>query len=150
MNRHTKMALMVAPFLILGGYIASDFYMENKADQPRVFNMQPVGQCDVINQKCILKSGDFEINVYDTAGITTINSTFPLDSATFFLVDNYNHVQAYPLGMMNNPYYWHSPTALRSNISNNTSNKGDEHKLRIIANIKGGQYIAEFITQTIN
>ena len=45
MNRHTKVALMVAPFLILGGYIASDFYLENKADQERVFNMVPFGHC---------------------------------------------------------------------------------------------------------
>lgn len=146
MNRHIKMALMVAPFLILGGYIASDFYIENKAEQLRVFNMQLVGQCDVINQQCILKSGDFQVNVYDTEGVTIINSTFPLDSATLFLVDNNNQAQPYPLGMIDTPYYWYSPTTLRSTI-NNTREK---YKLRLIANIKGGRYIAQFYTQTIN
>ena len=146
MNRHTRTALIVAPFLILGGYIASDFYIENKADQERVFNMVPFGLCDVINEKCVLKSGTFEVNIYDKAGTTTLNSTFPLDSATFFLVDNNNQVSAYPLGMMDSAYYWQSPTPLRNNISN----KGDKQKLRIIANIKGGQYIAEFYTQTLN
>jgi hypothetical protein len=146
MNRHTKVALMVAPFLILGGYIASDFYLENKADQERVFHMVPFGHCDVINEKCILKSGKFEINIYDKAGTTTVNSTFPLDSATFFLVNSNNQASAYPLGMIDSPYYWQSKTPLR----NNMSNQGDKQKLRVIANIKGGQYIAEFYTQTIN
>ena len=146
MNRHTKVALMVAPFLILGGYIASDFYIENQAQQQRIFNMVPFGHCDVINQKCILKSGDFEVNIYDENGSTTLNSTFPLDSATLFLVNNENEMSPYPLGMNDSPYYWQSPTPLREKISA----KGEKYKLRVIANIKGGQYIAEFYTQTVN
>jgi hypothetical protein len=145
MNRHTKMALMVAPFLILGGYIASDFYAEYKADQARLYNLVPFGHCDVINKKCILKSGEFEVNVYDESGITTVNATFPLDSATLFLVNNKNEVTPYPLGMADSPYYWQSPTALRTLVQD----KGDKYKLRLIAHIKGGQYISEFYTQTV-
>ncbi|SEL51137.1 hypothetical protein SAMN05216262_11295 [Colwellia chukchiensis] len=144
MNRHTKLALMVAPFLILGGYIASDFYVEQQAQQTRVFKLQPFGHCDVLNQKCILKSGEFEVNIYDKAGITTVNATFPLDSATFFLVNSSNQASVYPLGMQDSAYYWQSPTPLRERIST----AGEKHKLRLIANIKGGQYIAEFNTQT--
>ena len=138
MNRHTKVALMVAPFLILGGYIASDFYLEKQAEQTRVFKLVPFGQC-------ILKSGKFEVNIYDKAGTTTVNSTFPLDSATLFLVDKSNQASAYPLGMIDNPYYWQSSTPLREQISV----QGEKYKLRVIANIKGGQYIAEFYTQTV-
>jgi hypothetical protein len=144
MNKHSKLALLVAPFLILGGYIASDFYLEHQADKQRVFNMVPFGHCDVINQKCILKSGDFEVNIYDEEGTTTINSTFPLDSATFFMVDNTGGASVFQLGMNDSPYYWRSKTPLRSYISE----KGQKYKLRVIANIKGGQYIAEFYTQT--
>ena len=90
MNRHSKIAFFVAPFLLLGGYIASDFYIEQKAQKAKVFEMSPFGHCDVLNQKCILKSGEFQVNVYDENGITTVNSTFPLDSATLFLVDSDN------------------------------------------------------------
>lgn len=142
MNRHTKTALMVAPFLILGGYIASDFYIENQANEVKIFNMKPVGKCDVLNQQCILKSGDFEMNIYDNAGITQLNSTFPVDSATIFLVDNNGQANAYPLGMKDNPYYWQSETPLRSNLQY----KQEKQILRIIAKIKGGQYIAQFQT----
>ncbi len=144
MNKHTKMALMVAPFLILGGYIASDFYIEDQAQKQRVFQLVPYGHCDVINQSCILKSGEFEVNVFDEAGITKVNATFPLDTATLFLVDAEQNVSTHQLGMTDSPYYWQSPTALRSLIPK----KGDKYKLRLIANIKGGQYISEFYTQT--
>jgi len=145
MNRHKKIALMVAPFLIIGGYIISDFYMEYKAGQQRVFKLIPFGHCDVINQECILKTGDFKIKIFDEAGVTKVNSTFPLDSATLFLVDNQNKPSAHLLGMNENPYYWQAKTDLR----NKAGEKGTKYKLRLIARIKGSQYISEFYTQTI-
>jgi hypothetical protein len=144
MNRHTKLALMVAPFLILGGFIASDFYMEHEADKLKIITLAPVGGCDVLNKKCILKSNEFEVSVYDENGITTVNSTFPLDTATFFTVDENDVPTVYPLGMKDSPYYWKNHTDLRNLVSN----KGDKYKLRLVASIKGGQYIAEFHTQT--
>ena len=145
MNRHTKLAFMVAPFLAILGFIGADFYKENEAQQSKVIQLSPEGHCDVINQSCILTSGEFKINVSDKDGVTEINSTFPLDSATLFLVDQSDKMTPYPLGMQKSPYYWQSPTHLR----NVASNKGDSYKLRLIAKIKGGQYISEFYTQTV-
>lgn len=136
---------MVAPFLAILGYIGADFYKENQAQQSKVIQLVPEGHCDVINQSCILASGEFKINVSDEAGVTEINSTFPLDSATLFLVDQSDKMTPYPLGMQKSPYYWQSPTQLRSLASS----KGDSYKLRLIAKIKGGQYISEFYTQTV-
>ena len=76
--------------------------------------------------------------------MTEVNSTFPLDSATLFLVDKSDKATPYPLGMKKSPYYWRNHTELR----NLAGNKGDSYKLRLIAKIKGGQYISEFYTQT--
>lgn len=145
MNKHTKLALLIAPLLILGGYIASDLYVENQAEKTRIFQLESSGNCDVINKSCILKSGEFEVNIYDEEGITTVNSTFPLDTATLFLVNKDEEVTVHPLGMQDSPYYWKSPTSLRQLAST----KGAKYKLRIIANIKGGQYISEFTTHTM-
>ncbi|MCP3675568.1 MAG: hypothetical protein GY829_14020, partial [Gammaproteobacteria bacterium] len=91
MNRHTKVAIFVAPILIVLGYIGSDFYMDQKASEKKVFSLSLDGTCDVLAEKCILKSGEFEVNVFDKDGITTVNTTFPLDSATLFLVDTTNN-----------------------------------------------------------
>lgn len=145
MNKHQKVALLIAPILIIGGYIASDFYIANEASQDKVFPLETEGSCDVLGGNCILTSGDFKINVYDEEGKTTINSTFPLDSVTLFLVDKNNTPTAYPLQMSDTPYYWFNPTPLREHVSI----KGETHKLRLIAKIQGGQYISEFYTQTL-
>ena len=135
---------MVAPFLAVLGYIGADFYNENEASKTKIIQLVPEGHCDIINQSCVLKSGEFKVNISDNAGVTEVNSTFPLDSATLFLVNKEDKMSPYPLGMQDSPYYWQSPTHLR----NVASNKGDSHKLRLIAKIKGGQYISEFYTQT--
>ena len=51
----------------------------------------------------------------------------------------------YPLGMKKSPYYWRSNTPLGELVAK----QGDSYKLRLIAKIKGGQYIGEFYTQTV-
>lgn len=144
MNKHTKLAFAIAPLLAIGGYVASDVWVENEAMEARVFNMAPEQSCDVLASKCVLLANDFKINVFDDDGKTTINSTFPLDTATLFLVDNNDQATPYQLQMSDSPYYWFRKTPLREKISH----KGDTYKLRIIATIKGGQYISEFYTQT--
>jgi hypothetical protein len=40
----------------------------------------------LINQACILRAGDFEVNVFDKDNLKTVNSIFSLDSATIFLL----------------------------------------------------------------
>lgn len=135
---------MVAPILALIGYIAADYYEEDQAEKEKVIQLVPFGDCDVLNQQCILKAGDFELNVFDKDNLTTVNSTFPLDSATIFMVDKNNQPTAYPLGMIQSPYYWHTKTDLRKLIGDS----GQRYKLRLVANIKGGRYISEFYTTT--
>ena len=144
MNRHLKVAFMVAPFLAVLGYVGADFYNESQAAKTKIIQLVPEGHCDIINKSCVLKSGEFKINVSDEAGITEVNSTFPLDTATLFLVDENDKMASYPLGMKKSPYYWRRDTPLRSFVSN----KGESYKLRLIVKIKGGQYISEFYTQT--
>ncbi len=144
MNKHTKLALYVAPVLIILGYVGSDFYIEKEADKLKIYELSLDGPCDILSQTCILKSNEFKINIFDKEGITTINATFPLDSATLFLVDEKNDSTAYPLGMSDSPYYWRRATPLRENIHD----IGSSQTLRLIVNIKGGKYYAEFVSKT--
>ncbi|MFT2090579.1 hypothetical protein [Paraglaciecola sp. 2405UD69-4] len=145
MNKHTKIAFMVAPILAVIGYIAADYYVEDQAEEAKVVELLPYESCDVINQTCILKSGDFEVNVFDKNKLTTVNSTFPLDSATLFLVDENDQATPYPLGMIQSPYYWHTETNLRALAGS----PGQSYKMRLVLNIKGGSYISEFYTTTL-
>lgn len=145
MNKHTKLAFMVAPFLAIFGYIGADYYEEAQANDNKIIQLAPDGHCDVFNKSCVLTSGEFKVSISDDAGVTEVNSTFPLDSATLFLVDKSDKMTAYPLGMKKSPYYWRSNTPLAELVAN----QGDSYKLRLIAKIKGGQYISEFYTQTV-
>jgi hypothetical protein len=144
MNKHTKTAFLVAPILVVLGFIAADYYEEKQAAEEKVIQLIPSEDCDVINENCILKAGDFEVNVFDKNNLTTVNSTYPLDSATLFLVDKDNNATPYPLGMIQSPYYWHTETNLRELIGSS----GQGYKLRLVVNIKGGSYISEFYTET--
>lgn len=145
MNKHLKMAFMVAPFLAILGFVGTDYYEEAQANETKIIQLVPEGQCDVINKNCVLLSGEYKVNISHELGVTVVNSTFPLDSATIFLVDNNGKMSPYPLGMKKDPYYWRSITPLATLIPNN----GGSYTLRLIAKIKGGQYISEFTTQTI-
>lgn len=142
MTPHTKLALFVAPFLILGGYILTELYLQNEADELKYFELRPEGNCDVFNRDCILVSGDFKINVYDEQGETWVNATFPLDRVTVFLVDSMGQASEIPMEMGENPFYWHRKTPLRVLITEPNQGYG----MRIVAEIRGGRYFGEFYT----
>ncbi|QUM81026.1 hypothetical protein HWV01_12405 [Moritella sp. 5] len=141
MNKHTKVAVLVAPLLAVLGYIASDYLIENDADKAKLITLIPESSCEVLAGGCVLISGDFKINVFDKAGSTVVNSTFPLDEAVLFLVDEDNTATAFPLSQVQSNYYWQAQTPLRELARTSTS-----YKLRLIASIKGGDYISEFET----
>jgi hypothetical protein len=141
MNKHTKLALLVAPILAIVGYIASDTYIEYQVNQPEIFQLSAVDKCDIAAKACLLVSGEFKVSIYTEGDLSNkvvvINSTAPLNEVTLFVVNN-NQVQAYPLVQKNNRYYWQSqhPITLLT-----------PQKLRLIAKVKGGHYIAEFTSQ---
>ncbi len=133
MNKHTKLAILVAPILAVIGYIASDYYVEYQANQPKIFQLTQQDTCSISEKKCLLISGDFKINIYNERNKTILNATFPLDEVTLFVVDNSNNAQPYAMSVKDNPYYWQTEVLLVP-----------EQTLRLIAAIKGSKYIAEF------
>ena len=145
LNRHVKTALFVAPILIILGWAASDIWMESQAMKSRIFELElENGVCDVMAKECILTSADFKINVYENNGLTTINSTFPLDTATLFLVDHQDNATTYRMGMKDSAYYWYQKTELASLLNK----PGSTQKLRLIVTVKGGKYFIEFDSKT--
>jgi len=146
-NKHTKIAILIAPILLILGYAVTDIYSEHKAAEKRIFVMQVEGDsCDITADKCVLKSNEFKISVNHQNNETIINSTFPLDTATLFVVQDGSEVAIdYPLGMNTSPYYWRTNT----NLGERLASTGASQTLRIIANIKGGSYISEFTSTTL-
>ena len=145
MNKHSKLAILIAPILAVIGYIAADYYEEYQAKQEKIFQLVSDTPCYILAHKCVLKAGEFKVSIYDEHGVTTVNSTFPLDDATLFLVNSHDQGHPYPLSMKDNPYYWQSKTPLRAQLEQ----QGKTQKVRLIASIKGGKYLAEFYTNQL-
>lgn len=147
MNKHTKTAMFVAPFLLIGGYVLSDLYLEQQAQKNKVIALDPVGVCDVLAKSCVVESGELKINIYQENENTIVNSTYALDEATLFILSDIDEVPAqYSLSMSDSPFYWQTKTKLTEEL--NTTKDGVT--LRIIAKIKGGHYISEVYTQKYN
>ena len=144
MNKHTKIAIFIAPFLTIIGFAVTNMYEEQQAAENRIFSMGVQNQCDIKAKNCILVSEQFLLSISHRQGETLINSTHPLDTATLFIVNKNNNATSFPLGITDNSYYWRVKTNLAAVIDH----PGAEQKLRIIANIKAGSYIREFTSTT--
>lgn len=145
MNRHTKLAIFLAPLLVVGGYIASDYYAEYQASKDKYYQLSVKEHCDILSGRCILQSGELLLSFSDESGVTKLNTTFPIDSVSLMLVNDDSSQRLYEMEMAESPYYWQVATDLRTSISQ----PGQYRKLRVVAKIKGGHYLAEFISTTI-
>ena len=61
MNRHTKIAIFMAPFLAIAGYVISGYFFSNKSPPENI--LQLVGQCQPSTQPCIVKSDKLTIHI---------------------------------------------------------------------------------------
>lgn len=139
MNKHTRLAIVLAPFLLVGGYVASDQYMEYKANEPKIFQLVAQGECEFQRGKCILESGEMLVSISDEDGLTRVNTSFPVDSVTLSLVDGGGAEMIYGLDMAQNPQYWEKRTDIRSSAAGNDSSE----KLRVAVKMKGSIYLSE-------
>mgnify|MGYP000011432261 CR=1 FL=1 len=146
MNRHTKLALFLAPLLLVGGYIASDQYLEYQANQPKIFQLSTQGECDIFAGNCILQSGEMLLSITDEAGVTKVNTSFPVDSVAISLVYNGGKEMIYELKKAGNSQYWERETDIRDAITEVST----AEKLRIVAKIKGNIYLSEFSSPVVS
>lgn len=140
MNRQLKFSTILLPLLALAGFIASEIYLEQQANKSKIFQLKPIGQCDISNDRCLLQSGEFTINIANNVGMINLKANFPLDKATLFIVSQDKSVTTYPLAMQKNRYAWQHPQLMTKLITSSPF----PVILRLIAEIKGGKYIVEF------
>jgi len=145
MNKQIKLALFIAPFLIVGGYIASDQYVSYQANKGQLFNLTLQDECHLFTGDCILKSGDMLINITDEKGATKVNSSYPADKVALSLVSVKNKETIYELEKAENFQYWQRDTAIRHAHLTEQSLKS----LRVMVKIKGDLYLSELDASVI-
>lgn len=143
LNKHSKLAILLAPLLIVGGYIASDQYIEHKANEQKIFALSISNKCNIFMAGCVLTSGNMQISITDNGGITKANTSFPVDSVVISLVYNNAKETIYRLDQVQNTQYWARDTGIKKAISNDLANT-----IRVLIKEKGRIYLSEFAIQS--
>lgn len=145
MTRDKKIALFIAPFLLIGGYIAADYYAEYKAaeqaKQKRIYELSLQGTCDISKNSCLLSNDNLQLELSDNEGITSLKSSYPLDSVTFSYLDAARREQSYQFTQAMDRQHWQQATKLST-----LSHQGSSLTLRLIVTINTAYYFSEFST----
>jgi len=132
----------MAPFLAIGGYIASGFYMDYQLEKERMLPLKTQGECQIMAGNCKLSNGKFLVTIADTEGHTQLTTTHPVDSAIISLVPSETDERLFPMEKAENPLNWTADTDLATIFQNDISSL----KLRLVITIKNTTYLGEFIT----
>ena len=144
MNKHTKVALVVAPFLLIGGYGLMDLYLK-ETEEPRFMELEVEGaDCNITANRCFLSSGNFELSIYNEDGDTVVNTNLAMYRVSLFTVDADGNASEYQMGMnVSDPFYWRTQMGLSEVIAANPNGV----TMRIITQVENTSYAAEFVAR---
>ena len=138
MNKHQRIAMITAPFLAIGGYVAAGFYADSQGDKEQFLKLTPEGECKLLDGKCKFSSGKFLINLEQKGGMTHLATTHPLDHAVISLVKGTDKEKLYKLKKNKDRLNWMIETDLSSSANSNSA-----QKIRILLTIKKMSYLGE-------
>ena len=145
MTRDKKIALFVAPFLVVGGFIAADYYARyrtaEEAKEKKLFPLSLHSSCDISHNPCVLIHQPLQLELADNAGVTRLTSTHPLDSVTFSYLEPSGQEHSYQFSPYGDQQQWKKDTDL-----SNIAGQSPSLTLRLIVTIKSAYYFAEFTT----
>ncbi len=110
MNRHVKLAIIIAPFLAIGGYIASDYYMANKPQEEQLLKLNLGGSCDMVQIPCTLTAEGLSMQMSDENGNTRVRSSYPMDRISVSFVDSEGQETVHHLAPSEDRKLWQTPT----------------------------------------
>lgn len=142
MNRHKRIAILVAPFLAIGGYIAADYFQQQQQSD-KMPQLVAIGDCRPLEKNCRLQAGNIKLNItMDTlkqgAPLSfQLESSVPLDDVLIALTEGNN--DAMPLRMESDQrgVLW------RINLLPATPVNPKKLLLRLVVTYKDHNYFAE-------
>lgn len=136
-----KLAMFIAPFLLVGGYIAGDYYEEMKAASKNLFQLESQGPCNLLENRCELKHGELVLQLKHRSGITTLSANNKIESATLSFTDKAGEESQFRLKTDPDGLIWEAGT----NYS--TISQGAESiKMRLIVTLNKAFYFSELNT----
>ncbi|PID45963.1 MAG: hypothetical protein CSB47_06570 [Proteobacteria bacterium] len=62
-DKHKLIALIMAPFLAIGGYGLADLYMNSREDNSKFYKLVPKGECKPLQDSCLIEGRGVTLNV---------------------------------------------------------------------------------------
>lgn len=142
MNKHVKLAFIVAPFLLIGGYIAADYYDAfSKEKQDYIYELKESSSCNLVNTACDFTSRELKLQMQDKAGVIQLNSNFALDNVIVSVFNEAGKEQIFTFKPESeNLKEWSGYTTLRE-----LSRRVDSSKIRIVVNVGKSYFIKEML-----
>ena len=64
LNPQLKTAIFIAPFLLIGGFVAMDYYTKEDPPDNTLYQLHAVNQrCDFSNNSCLFRNDDLQLSV---------------------------------------------------------------------------------------
>ena len=147
MTPHTKIATIVAPFLLIGGYIAADYYQTAKeesymAEQAKTVSadqLQLQSPCRMPVETCVLQKDDLVLTMKADSNYYYLDSSIGLDGVTIGLAQSDRVTRGIMMQRLANANHWKS--AIRS-LSNLQKDKPLVMRVAVASGDK--RYYAEF------
>ncbi len=137
MNRHKKLAFIVAPFLAIGGYIAADYYDRSQVDKKRYHSLKVEGQCNIDRGPCLLKGAGLVVEYTVKGELTNIEANHELTTAAIGMSGDSDR-NPYNLTPKADQKNWTIPTLT---FKDSTSNDGT---VRLVVTAEDHIFFSEF------
>ena len=123
-NRHLKVAFVVAPFLLIGGYIIADYfqtskerdYLEARGPQFDAYELKLVNGCEPAEGECRLVSGNLNLKLSVSGGRYRVVSSHVLDNVTMGLAQEDRESRAQALTPHEGQRQWSTPVRRLTNL----------------------------------
>ena len=143
MNRHTKLGIIIAPFLAVGGFIAADYYMKHKEEKEILHKIQAQGECNIAHNACVIQGVGLTLKLSNPTGKTTITSSHPLVTAAISVAGVENE-KPHNFTPNKEKTVWTIPTSEYV-----LPGQGAGSNLRLVVSTNGHVFYSEFITTAI-
>ncbi len=140
MNRHKKTAIIVAPFLAIGGYVATDYYTQYERSAQQLYKLSVTNNCDLANDRCELTGGGLSLRLSNINGKTKVVSSHPLNMMTISVLDAGSGESIYRMEMDGDQKHW----VVMRDIFTDRVGSSLPLTMRISAVVENAYFISEF------
>ncbi|MCK5360088.1 MAG: hypothetical protein KAJ95_05645 [Gammaproteobacteria bacterium] len=147
MTPHTKAATIIAPFLLIGGYIAADYFQTSKeeklltseAQKTAAYELELSTKCKIPEEVCVLRKDGLLISIKTDNRNFYIVSNMQLEGATLGLAQSDRVTRGVTMQSFSNNKHWQTAIRTLSNL-----NAELPLLMRIALVNEGTRYYAEF------